>query len=123
MASSDLVCWVCQFADCDEHREEPLLSTGCACCREGSSGGRAHVSCLAAAAAHQENLWIQCPTCKVQFTGELSMKLAHAYWEGCRDLPEEDEERLHANVKAALAERAQNKVPEPEPEPDMTKQA
>ena len=123
MASSDLACWVCQFADCDEHPEEPLLSTGCACCREGSSGGRAHVSCLAAAAAHQENLWIQCPTCKVQFTGELSMKLAHAYWEGCRDRPEEDEERLQANVKAALAERAQNKVPEPEPEPDMTKQA
>jgi len=51
------------------------------------------------------------------------MKLAHAYWEGCRDRPEEDEERLQANVKAALAERAQNKVPEPEPEPDMTKQA
>eukprot|EP01046_Picozoa_sp_COSAG06_P097655 COSAG06_NODE_43756_length_369_cov_0.766667_1_plen_32_part_01 len=32
MASSDLACWVCQFVDCDEHPEEPLLSTGCACC-------------------------------------------------------------------------------------------
>ena len=30
-----LVCWVCQFADCDERPEEPLLSTGCACCRAG----------------------------------------------------------------------------------------
>eukprot|EP01046_Picozoa_sp_COSAG06_P060228 COSAG06_NODE_12739_length_1336_cov_0.812449_1_plen_46_part_10 len=34
----ELVCWVCQFTECDEHPEEPLLSTGCACCR-GSSGG------------------------------------------------------------------------------------
>jgi hypothetical protein len=33
-----LVCWVCQFAGCDDHPEEPLLSTGCACCRPGSSG-------------------------------------------------------------------------------------
>jgi hypothetical protein len=49
-----LVCWVCQFADCEEHPEEPLLSTGCACCRPGSSGGRAHVSCLASSAVHQE---------------------------------------------------------------------
>ena len=38
------VCWVCQFAECDDHPEEPLLSTGCACCRAGSSGGWAHVS-------------------------------------------------------------------------------
>jgi hypothetical protein len=22
-----LVCWVCQFVDCDEHPEEPLLSS------------------------------------------------------------------------------------------------
>ena len=59
-----LVCWVCQFVGCDGHPEEPLLSTGCACCRPGSSGGRAHVSCLAGAAAHQEKLWTTCPTCK-----------------------------------------------------------
>ena len=63
------VCWVCQFADCDDHPEEPLLSTGCACCRAGSSGGRAHVSCLAGAAAHQPKLWYECPTCKQEFTG------------------------------------------------------
>jgi hypothetical protein len=25
-----IVCWVCQFAGCEEHLEEPLLSTGCA---------------------------------------------------------------------------------------------
>jgi hypothetical protein len=59
-----LVCWVCQFADCEGHPEEPLLSTGCACLRAGSSGGRAHVSCLAGAAAHQIQLWSRCPTCR-----------------------------------------------------------
>ena len=26
----ELVCWVCQFGGCDDHPEEPLLSTGCA---------------------------------------------------------------------------------------------
>eukprot|EP01046_Picozoa_sp_COSAG06_P085263 COSAG06_NODE_31977_length_513_cov_0.874396_1_plen_162_part_10 len=31
------------------------------------------------------------------------MKLAHAYWEGCRDRPEEDEERLHAQQALASA--------------------
>eukprot|EP01046_Picozoa_sp_COSAG06_P097529 COSAG06_NODE_43637_length_370_cov_0.760148_1_plen_44_part_10 len=31
-----LLCWVCQFVDCEDHPEEPLLSTGCACCRPGS---------------------------------------------------------------------------------------
>ena len=91
-----LVCWVCQFADCDEHPEEPLLSTGCACCRAGSSGGRAHVSCLAGAAAHQEKLWIECPTCKQHFTGAVNIELARARWELCRNRPEADAERLTA---------------------------
>jgi hypothetical protein len=36
-----LVCWVCQFVDCDEHPEEPLLSTGCACCRPLALGSLA----------------------------------------------------------------------------------
>ena len=47
-----------QFAP--ENPEEPVLSTGCARCRAGGSGGRAHASCLASAAAHQENLWTHC---------------------------------------------------------------
>ena len=91
-----LVCWVCQFANCDDHPEEPLLSTGCACCRAGSSGGRAHVSCLAGAAAHQPRLWIECPTCKQEFTGAVRMGLARARWELCRSRPEADSERLSA---------------------------
>ena len=90
------VCWVCQFADCDEHPEEPLLSTGCACCRPGSSGGRAHVSCLASAAAHQPKLWHTCPTCKQYFTGTLHLELSRARWELCRHRPEADGDRLGA---------------------------
>eukprot|EP01046_Picozoa_sp_COSAG06_P038686 COSAG06_NODE_4488_length_4209_cov_3.108759_4_plen_522_part_00 len=95
-ADGGLVCWVCQFVDCDEHPEEPLLSTGCACSRAGSSGGRAHVSCLASAAAHQEKLWYECPTCKQYFTGTVHLELSRARWELCRHRPEADGDRLSA---------------------------
>ena len=47
MSGAEPACWVCQFAECEGNPDELLLSTGCACCREGSSGGRAHVSCVA----------------------------------------------------------------------------
>ena len=101
-----LVCWICQFADCDEHPEEPLLSTGCACCRPGSGGGRAHVSCLASAAAHQEDLWTQCPTCKQRFSGDVVIELSRARWELCRSRPEADGDRLVAlrNLAGALSD-------------------
>ena len=98
-----LVCWVCQFVDCDEHPEEPLLSTGCACCRAGSGGGRAHVSCLASAAAHQRKLWRQCPTCKQEFTGAVKMGVSRTHWELCRHRPEADGERLAALCNLATA--------------------
>jgi hypothetical protein len=98
-----LVCWVCQFVDCDDHPEEPLLSTGCACCRAGSSGGRAHVSCLASAAAHQPMLWGHCPTCKQQFTGPALLGLSRARWELCRGRPEADGVRLEALADLAGA--------------------
>jgi hypothetical protein len=94
------VCWVCQF-DCEDHPEQPLLSTGCACCRAGSSGGWAHVSCLASAAAHQPKLWVECPTCKREFTGAVDMELCR--WELCRNRPEADEERLVALADLAAA--------------------
>jgi hypothetical protein len=101
-----VVCWVCQFAECDEHPKEPLLSTGCACCRPGSSGGRAHVSCLASAAAHQDRLWTHCPTCKQYFTGPVRMGLCRSRWELCRSRPEADGERLGAlgNLASALSD-------------------
>ena len=97
------VCWVCQFADCDERPEDPLLPTGCACCREGSSSGWAHVSCLASAAAHKESLWNVCPTCKQRFTGAVEMGLSSAHWELCRYRPEEDITRLAALDELAIA--------------------
>ena len=110
-----LVCWVCQFRDCDGHPEEPLLSTGCACCRAGSSGGRAHVSCLASAAAHQPKLWSDCPTCKQQFTGAVRMELARARWDLYRSRPEADAERLYAlsNLAAALSISGDNAAARP----------
>jgi tetratricopeptide (TPR) repeat protein len=110
-----LVCWVCQFVDCDEHPEEPLLSTGCACCRPGSSGGRAHVSCLASAAAHQPKLWYECPTCKQQFTGTFYIELSRARIELCRSRPEADAERLDAlgNFASALSDSGDHAAARP----------
>jgi hypothetical protein len=98
-----LVCWVCQFADCEDHPEDPLQSTGCACCRPGSSGGRAHVRCLAGAAMHQPKLWHTCPTCKQQFTGTLDMDLSCVRWEIYRSHSEADAERLDALSDLACA--------------------
>jgi|EP01046_Picozoa_sp_COSAG06_P018197 tetratricopeptide (TPR) repeat protein len=98
-----LVCWVCQFVDCEGHPEEPLLSTGCACCRPGSSGGWAHVSCLAGAAVHQDKLWLTCPTCKQYFRGAVSLGLSRANWERCRERPEADVERWQALTSLANA--------------------
>ena len=97
-------CWVCQFAECEGNPDELLLSTGCACCREGSSGGRAHVSCVAAAAQHNEKLWAECPTCRQHFTGEMCLGLVRAHWDLVRGHPQADEERLVAlsNVAAML---------------------
>eukprot|EP01046_Picozoa_sp_COSAG06_P066123 COSAG06_NODE_16540_length_995_cov_1.204241_1_plen_235_part_10 len=114
-SNDELVCWVCQFVDCDDHPEEPLLSTGCACCRAGSSGGRAHVSCLASAAAHQRELWYECPTCKQQFTGAVLMELARARWELDRSRPEADAERLQAlgSLAGALSDSGDNAAARP----------
>jgi tetratricopeptide (TPR) repeat protein len=114
-AAQSPICWVCQFADCEEHPEEPLLSTGCACCRPGSSGGQAHVSCLISAAAHQSKLWLQCPTCKQDFTGAVRMELARAHWELCRQRPEADFERLVAlsNRAASLVESGDDAAARP----------
>jgi hypothetical protein len=110
-----LVCWVCQFVDCDEHPEEPLLSTGCACCRAGSSGGRAHVSCVASAAEHQPKLWYECPTCKQDFTGAALLRLCRARWELYRNRPEVDVERLTAlgNFAGALSHSGDNATARP----------
>lgn len=97
------VCWVCQFADCDERPGEPLLSTGCACCRAESSAGRAHVSCLARAAVHQvrngstaPKLWRECPTCQQFFTGTVELGLGHERWKLYRNHPAADDEYLGA---------------------------
>ena len=114
-ADGGLVCWVCQFVDCDEHPEEPLLSTGCACCRAGSSGGRAHVSCVASAAEHQPKLWYECPTCKQDFTGAALLRLCRARWELYRNRPEVDVERLTAlgNFAGALSHSGDNATARP----------
>jgi hypothetical protein len=71
---------------------------------------RAHVSCLAGAAAHQEKLWYECPTCKQQFTGTFYIELSRARIELCRSRPEADFERLAAlgNLAGALSDSGDN---------------
>ena len=96
------ICWVCQFPDCEDKPDEPLLLSGCACCREGSSAGWVHVSCVVGVAQHQPLLWLTCPTCQQDFTGELLLQLNLARAEREDDRPEADPERLLAlNNRAA----------------------
>ena len=86
-------CFICFDGDTSE---QPLLSTGCACAREGSSVGVAHVHCFVSAAQRNEDLWHVCPTCKQWFTGEMLTGLARARWELVRDRAKADPERLYA---------------------------
>jgi tetratricopeptide (TPR) repeat protein len=97
---SDDICWVC----CEGESHSPLLFTGCGC--RGSSG-LAHISCLVQAATHNVDRWTSCPTCTQDFTGECEIGLARARWEGVRDRPPEDEERLFvANNLAVTLQQA-----------------
>ena len=74
-------CWVClELADSSRAAAAP---TGCAC---RGSAGRAHLSCLIAAARHKTDIqdrhtaWQTCPTCKQQYTGPMHVGLARARW-------------------------------------------
>jgi hypothetical protein len=73
------------------------------------------VSCLASAAAHQEKLWYDCPTCKQQFTGAVQLELSRTRWEFYRSRPEADAERLMAlaNLAAALSNSGDNATARP----------
>ena len=99
-------CYICLSVDCVEHPDEDLLPTGCACCREESSAGRAHVSCLATAAQYQPECWLQCPTCKQDFTHEMKLRMAQERWERVHSRPEADNERLTALSNLANAFRS-----------------
>ena len=79
-------CWVClELADTGGAAAAP---TGCAC---RGSAGRAHLSCLIAAARHKTDrhnrhtAWGWCPTCKQSYTGPMRVGLARARWAPLRD--------------------------------------
>jgi hypothetical protein len=77
---NDATCWVCMDAKCEGSPDEPLLSTDCACCREGSSSGRVHLSCLVSVAQHRETAWDECPTCEQRYRGDMEVRMARARW-------------------------------------------
>ena len=97
-------CWVClEAADPDGAAAAP---TGCAC---RGSAGHAHLSCLVAAAQHganeaaQHEAWRICPTCKQDYLGPMSVKLARARWELHRGCPKQDSKRGNALGHLALS--------------------
>lgn len=102
-AAQPPTCYICLSVVCEEHPDEKLLPTGCACSREGSTGGRAHVSCLATAARHDPERWLQCPTCKQDFTKEMKLKMAQERWKRVSGRHQTDEERLNALSNLANA--------------------
>ena len=102
-AAQPLTCYICLSVVCEKHPDEELLPTGCACCREGSTGGRAHVSCLATAAQYDPERWLQCPTCKQDFTHEMKLRMAQERWKRVSGRHQTDEERLTALSNLANA--------------------
>ena len=84
---------------------EALLGTGCGCCRDGASAGKAHLHCVAKAAEHNFARWTHCPTCRQEWTGALELGLARARCEQLRHLPIDDTERCVASSNLAVALR------------------
>ena len=98
-APPEAVCIICL-----DRGDEPL-HRNCAC--RGPTAGFAHMSCLvryvASAAETNEDLWIECGTCKQRYFGATQLGLARARWERARGLPEDDGERLAAMSCLAMA--------------------
>ena len=116
-----LACWVCLEA-VDSPGGAATEPTGCAC---RGSAGRAHMSCLVDAARHSGSIatansaaltaegdhlwaahhtaWLRCPTCKQSYNGPMAVGLARARWAAAAHSPEEDEERLDAQVQLCTA--------------------
>lgn len=84
-----------------EQPDAPLVSTGCACSRQGSSAGRAHLLCIAAAAEHNADRWTTCPTCKQVWSGTFEIDLSRKRCESFNHLPADDPERLVAKLNLA----------------------
>jgi hypothetical protein len=84
----------CCFVCLDD--ETPAGPTGCAC---RGDAGHAHAACLAqyaaCAARHRgPSVWLECATCKQQYTGAALRALAERWCEATRGLDEAERERV-----------------------------
>ena len=100
-------CWVCLEDTGRRTRscQTTIVSCGCACSR--GSAGHAHLGCLVSMAQHNEQCWVDCPTCKQNFKGTMVVPMAEARLRLAQALPTGDEdsemEQLIARHGLALA--------------------
>jgi hypothetical protein len=110
-ATGASVCIICLDAG-----DPPPIQSGCAC---RGDAGLAHVGCRAEAAEHKSKSgdvvgWQACVTCGKNFTLQMRMGLAEAWYGGVQDFDEEDEDRQLAGTNLAAALRLMGRYAESE---------
>jgi hypothetical protein len=82
-------CWLCG-------KSSGAVLRGCGCVK------RAHASCVAAAAESARQLWLQCPGCQQEWTGDLGLELAKKRFELAGQLDDGVAGSLDEKLGAAL---------------------
>jgi tetratricopeptide (TPR) repeat protein len=106
------VCIICLDAG-----DPPPIQSGCAC---RGDAGLAHVGCRAEAAAYKVRSsgdtrgWQVCITCGQEFTGQMGMGLAEAWWSAVQGFDEENQERQYVGNVLAQALGQQGRYAESE---------
>ena len=80
------------------------IQCGCGC---RDAAGLAHVACKVEYAVHQgpgyHAGWFECPTCKQEYTGPMRAGLSEALCKRLQGRPSEDDDRLRAHTRLAMA--------------------
>lgn len=100
-------CRVCQQEASDDTE---LLDCGCAC--RSTARQPIHLACAVTLAEQNSRRWRCCPTCEDRWAGDLKLPLAR---ERCRVLanrPDEDSDRLSAEMDLSKTLRLQGKLEE-----------
>lgn len=87
-----------------------LLGCGCAC--RGNSAKPIHLACAVGLAQKDLSSWTTCRTCQHKWSGELKVPLARERARAFADRPEEDSQRLSADMDLSKTLRLQGDVEE-----------
>jgi hypothetical protein len=108
-ATGASVCTICLDVG-----DPPPIQSGCAC---RGDAGLAHIGCRVEAAAYKARSadisgWQACMTCGQEFTGQMLLRLAEAWWSAVKGFDEEDDVRQMAGNVLAQALARQGRYAE-----------